>query len=407
MSRRNGFLIAALVLAGFIALAALLVSLAPQPERREPPSRVPFVQTAAVVAGVGAIPVHGAGVVRPVVEVDLAPQVGGRVVWVDPELRSGRGVVAGQVLFRIDVADYLYAARQADAALEARRVELLEAEEAAAIAADEYERFASREGADVPPATPLTLLQPQLKAAQAAFRREEARLAHAKRALVRTQVTAPFDGIVREERVETGQLVAAHVSVGRIFSTDAVEVVVPLADSAASLIPGLWQPQGDGTGRVAARVYAEYGDVRGSWPGFVDRALAALDEATRTIEVIVRVPNPFGDTQGDSQGEDTQGDTQGRGAHPPLLVGKFAEVTIDGAASGPYFRLPRAALQPGDEVWCVGAEGTVRIVPVRVLQRLDDEVFVSGALDPAEPAIVGGIRFATDGMAVRVAGEES
>ena len=402
MSRRKGFLIAALVLAGFIALAALLVSLAPQPERREPPSRVPFVQTAAVVAGVGAIPVHGAGVVRPVVEVDLAPQVGGRVVWVGPLLSSGRRVAAGQVLFRIDVADYLYEARQADAALEARRVELLEAEEAAAIAADEYERFAARAGADVPPATPLTLLQPQLKAAQAAFRREEARLTHAKLALVRTQVTAPFDGIVREERVEVGQLVAAHASVGRIFSTDAVEVVVPLADSVASLIPGLWEPQGDGTGRAAARVYAEYGDVRGSWPGFVDRALAALDEATRTIEVIVRVPNPFGDTQGD-----TQGDTLGRGAHPPLLVGKFAEVAIDGAASAPYFRLPRAALQPGDEVWCVGGNGTVRIVPVRVLQRLDDEVFVSGALDPAEPAIVGGIRFATDGMAVRVAGEES
>ncbi len=46
--------------------------------------------------------------------------------------------------------------------------------------------------------------------------------------------------------------------------------------------------------------------------------------------------------------------------------------------------------------------GTVRIVPVRVLQRLDDEVFVTGALDPAERAIVGGVRFATDGMEVRV-----
>lgn len=188
MSRRKGFLIAAAVLAGFLALAALLVSLAPEPERRDPPSRVPFVQTAAVAAGVGAIPVHGAGVVRPVAEVDLAPQVGGRVVWVDPTLQSGGRVTAGQVLFRLDTADYELGVLQAEAALEARRVELLKAEEAAAIAADEYERFAARAGADALPATPLVLHRPQLEAARTALRREEGAVAHAKLALARTQV---------------------------------------------------------------------------------------------------------------------------------------------------------------------------------------------------------------------------
>ena len=393
MSRRKGFLIAAAVLAGFIALAALLVSLAPEPERRDPPSRIPFVQTAAVVAGTGAIPVHGAGVVRPVAEVDLAPEVGGRVVWVDPDLRSGGRVTAGQVLFRIDTADYSYSVRQAEAALAARRVELLKAEETAAIAADEYERFAARTGADALPATPLALHQPQLDAARTALRREEAAVAHAKLALSRTQVTAPIDGIVRAESVETGLLVTAHEPVGRIFSTDAVEVMVPLADSEAALIPGLWQD--GGAERAEAMVHAEYGDVRGSWPGFVDRALASLDETTRTIEVIVRVPNPFAVS------------TASAPTHPPLLVGKFAEVIIAGAAPGGYFRLRRAGLQPGDEVWCLRSDGTVRIVPVRVLQRLDDEVFVTGALDADEPAIVGGIRFATDGMAVRTAHDES
>ena len=401
MSRRRGFFIATAVLAGFIALAVLLVSLAPEPERRAPPSRVPFVQTVAVVAGVGSIPVHGAGVVRPVAEVDLAPEVGGRVVWVDPQLQSGHRVRAGEVLFRIDADDYRFQVRQAEAALEARRVEFLKAEEAAAIAADEYERFAAGAGAHAPAATPLALHEPQLKAAGAALRREEAGLRHAQLALYRTDVVAPLDGIVREEWVEAGQLVAPNTSVGRIFSTDAAEVVVPLSDIQASLIPGLWEEaQPDGTGHVAALVHADYGDQRGSWPGFVDRALASVDETTRTIEVVVRVPDPFG--AGDLAG------AAGTPAHPPLLVGKFAEVVIDGAVSAAYFRLRRAALRPGDEIWCVRPDDTVRIVPVRVLQRIDGEVFVAGALDPNEPAIVGGIRFATDGMAVRTAdGERS
>lgn len=397
MRRRTGLLIAGAIVGGSVAVAAILVSLKPEPERRDPPSRIPFVETVGVMAGSGVIPVRSAGIVRPSAEIDVAPQVGGRVVWVDPEFRSGRRVAANQVVFRIDEADYQYRVREAEAALAARKVALLEAEEAAAIARDEYARFSAQrpeaEGPGKP--NPLTVRQPQLEAARAALQREEARLAQANLALSRTRVKSPFDGIVRDEWVDTGQVVTADQPVGRLFSTDAVEVVVPLSDADAALIPGLWAARsGDDTGRAAARVVATFGDVRTSWRGFVDRAQASLDEETRTIEVIVRVPDPFL--------TDSAGDPAGNPAHPPLLVGKFAEVTIEGVAPGSYFRTRRAALQPGNEVWSVRRDGTVRIVPVRVLQRIDDEAFVAGALDPGEPVIVGGVRFATDGMAVRV-----
>jgi RND family efflux transporter MFP subunit len=390
MRRRTALLIAGVIVAGSLALAVLLVSLAPEPERREPPSRIPFVETVSVVAGAGAIPVRGAGIVRPSAEIDLAPQVGGRVVWVDPGFRSGRRVAAGQVVFRIDEADYQYQVREAQAALAARKVALLEAEEAAVIARDEFARFSAQRpeagGQDTP--SPLTLRQPQLEAARAALGREEARLAQANLALSRTRVTSPFDGIVRDEWVDPGQVVSADQPVGKLFATDAVEVVVSLSDADAALIPGLWETgSDDNAGRVRASVVAVYGDVRKSWPAFVDRAEASLDEETRTIKVIVRVPEPF---------------EKGASADPPLLVGKFAEVTIEGSAPGSYFRIRRAALQPGNEVWSMRANGTVSIVPVRVLHRIDDEAFVSGALDPGAPVIIGGIRFATDGMAVRV-----
>ena len=389
MRRRAGFLIAAAIVGGSIAVAAFLVSLAPEPERREPPSRIPFVETATVTAGSGAIPVRGAGIVRPAAEIDVAPQVGGRVVWVDPAFRSGRRVAAGQVVFRIDEADYLYRVREAEAALAARRVALLEAEEATAIARDEYARFSAQrpeaEGRSTP--NPLTLRQPQLEAARAAFQREEARLAQANLALSRTRVTSPFNGIVRDEWIDPGQVVSADEPVGKLFATNAVEVVVPLSDADAALIPGLWQTESDDdAGPVGANVVAVYGDVRKSWRAFVDRAEASLDAETRTIKVIVRVPDPF----------------EKDASEPPLLVGKFAEVTIEGSVPGSYFRIRRAALQPGNEVWSIGDNGTVRIVPVRVLHRMDDEAFVSGALDPGAPVIIGGIRFATDGMPVRV-----
>ena len=385
------------IVAGAVLLAAFLVWLAPEPEQREVPSPLPFVTTAPVRAGSGAIPVYGAGTVRPSAEIDIAPQVGGRVVWVNPSLRSGGRIGAGETLFRIDEADYVNRLREAEADVAARRVAMLEAEEEAAIARDEFERFSERRGGSGPDAGigPLVLHEPQLAAARAALERDEARVADANLALARTQVRAPFDGFVRDESVDVGQLVTPGQSVGRLFAADEAEVVAPLSDANAVLIPDLWAlGAGDGEQAVSARVTAQYGAVRYAWDGYVDRADASLDDETRTIDVIVRVPEPF--TAGVPLGGARAPD---RG--PPLLVGKFVDVEISGLAPERYFRIRRAALQPGNEVWTVGAGGAVTIVPVRTLQRGDDEVYVTGGLKDGQPAITGGIQFATNGMRVR------
>lgn len=397
MHKRTGYLIAIAVIAGAVGVATVLVSLAPEPETHEPPSQVPYVNTARIVAGTGPIPVRGAGTVRPSAQVDIAPQVGGRVAWVNKDFVSGRRVEAGQTLFRLEETDYKFGVREAEASLAVREVALLEAREDAAIAQAQYERYAERQGEDASTKpNPLTLHVPQLKAAEAALAREEAALAQAKLALSRTGVMAPFDGVVHDESVDVGQLLAPGQSVGRLFSSDAVEVVVPLSDADAALIPRLWQDEAESQ-RVVAVVFAEYGGVAYAWRGYVDRADASLDAETRTIDVIVHVQDPF--APGASAVSAATLDTT-----PPLLVGKFVEVAIEGLAPADYFKVRRAALQADDEIWMVRDDSTVRIVPVRVLQRIDDEVYVTGELEDGQLAVTGGIRFATDGMLVR-AGE--
>lgn len=375
----------------------LLLSLAPEPESREPPPRIPFAQTARVSAGSGPIPVYGSGTVRPGAEIDIAPQVGGKVVWVDPGFQSGGRVAAGRTLFRIEEADYLYRLQEAEANLASRRVAFLQEQEQAMIARAQYELYSERQGAETAPseASPLALREPQLEAARAALSRDEARVADANLALSRTRVTAPFDGVVRTESVDVGQIVGPGQPVGRLFASNTVEVVVPLSDADAALIPGLWELRaGDGEGGVAVRVIAQYGEGTYAWGGYVDRVEASLDAQTRTVDVIVRVSDPF--TAGVSAGA-----SSASGSPPPLLVGKFVEVEIDGVSPEDYFRLPRAALQTGNEVWAVSEAGVVSIIPVRVLQRADDEVFVTGSLENGQAVITGGIQFATEGMRVQ------
>ncbi|MYJ94864.1 MAG: efflux RND transporter periplasmic adaptor subunit [Proteobacteria bacterium] len=396
MSRLSSFLVAILIIAGSVALASFLVSRAPEPERVESPPQIPYAQTGTVIAGSGAIPVYGAGTVRPGAEVDIAPQVGGRITWVDAGFQSGGRVQAGQAIFRIEEADYLYRVQEAEANLAARRVALLEEQEQAAIARAEYERYSNRlgDGAAQTGVSPLTLREPQLEAARAELKRAEALLADARLALSRTRVTAPFDGHVREESVDAGQIVMAGQTVGRLFASDAVEVVVPLSDGDAALIPGLWELEaGDGEQGVQAIVAVRYGAGKYAWKGYVDRGETSVDELTRTIDVVVRVPDPF------SAGIPV-GATRSSGASPPLLLGEFVEVEITGVAPENFFRAPRAALQPGNELWVVNPGGKVSIVPVRVLQRADDEVFVTGGLEGGQAVITSGIQFATEGMLV-------
>jgi len=385
MNRRKSFLVAAGILLGAVAVAVVMVRLRPEPPLREPPSRVPFVTTAPAVAGEGAIPVYGAGTVRPRAEIDVSAQISGKVAWVSPSFQGGGRVAAGQAFFRIDDADYRNRVQQARANVAAQEVALLRAEEDARIARAEYELFRKRDPEAVPgEANPLALREPQLAAAGAALARDSAALADAELALARTEVLAPFNGIVRNESVAVGQFVAAGQGVGRFYATDAVEVVVPVSDADAALIPDLWRlSAGDGDRRVRATVSAEYGERSHDREGYVDRAEAALDEQTRTIDVIVRVPRPFS------------------GAGPPLLVGQFVEVRIEGAAPERYFTVPRAALRTGNEVWALRAGNLVAIVPVEVLQRSDDAVYVTGALEPGQAVVVSGIRIATEGMIVR------
>lgn len=397
MNRGKSLLLASAILLISTIVAYLMVWLKPQPEIRPLTSRAPFAVTASAVVGTGAIPVYGAGTVRPVAKIDVAAEINGKVVWVDPAFQSGGRVRKGQILFRIDDADYRNRVQQARANVAAQHVALLRANEEAQIARAEYAQF-RRDQTDIAKANPLALWEPQLEAARASVARDSAVLADAELALARTNVRAPFRGVVQTESIDVGQFVVAGQSVGRLYATDAVEVVVPLSDANAALIPGLWELKaGDGDRRVVARVIAEYGDGSYAWEGYVDRAEASLDEQTRTINVIVRVPNPF------TSGTRVEGADADPG--PPLLVGKFAEVRIEGIIPDRYFILRRSALRPGNEIWAVRDDSLLTIVPVRVLQRSDDKVFVTGTLKAGQAVVIGGIKVATEGRVVRIGGD--
>ena len=275
MGRKLSFVIAGIILVVCVSVAAILTVTRPETARQEPPPRTPYVTTATVMTG------EGAGTVQPHTEVHVTTEVPGRIVWVNPAFQSGGRVSSGEILFRIDNAEYLGRVDRARASVAAQEVELMRTKAEFRIAKERVDKWKHEGDSNRP--TPV-----------AALDRDQAELAEAELRLSRTTIYSPFSAAVVSESVTMGQFVATGQNVGHLYGTELVEVSVPLPDESAALIPELWSLKpGTDNRNIPALVTARYGDQQYSWTGTVDRVEAAPESQTRTIEVIIHVRNPF------------------------------------------------------------------------------------------------------------------
>ena len=386
--RRRLTLQAAILSIGALIASALLLS-RPAPERITTPRLAPLVTATLMTPRSTPLVVEGTGTVRPAAEITLSAEVGGRVVVVSPKLVRGGVFSAKDTLFKLDDQSYRNAVSVAQAEVEQRKVDVALAAQNQLIAQREYELLKQRLGSDAPPDTSLAAQlarqQPQYEAAEASLYRAEAQLADAELNLERTAVLAPFSGRVRSEAVDIGQFISPGQAVADIYGTEAVEVDISLSTRQAALIDGLWTD--DGAGRTPAVVRSEFGGSWHEWSGFVDRASGALDEATRTVQIVIRVPDPF----------------DASAIRPPLLVGSYARSRIAGRAVEAYYAIPRTALRDGPSVWTATTQGTLVSLPVEIIQEIQDTVFLIADMGDTTKVIVSDLAVMTEGMRIRIA----
>lgn len=379
-----------LILGGGLLAAFSLVASRPVPERIATPRLAPMVTTETLAPRDAPLLVEGTGTVRPTSEITLSAEVGGRVVMVSPKLVRGGAFAIGDTLLKTDDRSYRNAVSIARAEVEQRRVDVALAAQNQAIAQREYELLRQRLGsaapADTSLAAQLARQQPQYEAAQASLYRAEAQLADAELSLTRSVVVAPFAGRVRSETVDIGQFISPGQAVAEIYGTDAVEVDISLSTRQAALIDDLWSENEQV--RIPATVRAEFGGAWHEWEGFVEHASGALDETTRTVEVVIRIPSPFAAAD----------------ARPPLLIGSYVRADIIGRAVGTHYAVPRSALREGSTVWAVTEEGTLVSRPVRVIQEIQDTVFVRADMAAAPRIVISDLSVMTEGMEVRIDG---
>ena len=370
-----------------VAVMGVLILSRPEPRREVRENPGALVEVLKVTRGDRRIRVQGTGTVQPRQEITLTPQVNGRVTMIAPEFVAGGFFSKGDVLFKVEDADYRLAVERAQAALAKAEYELAAMAGQARIARQEWERLDL--GGDEEP-NPLVLYEPQMKNARADLLSARAMLRQAELDLERTLLRAPFDAVVLSETVDLGQYVRAGTSVAALAGTKQAEIVVPLQleELAWLTIPR----QGEKRSGSPAVVQLTTGEENFSWTGRVVRRLADVDPQGRMARLVVGISDPYG-LQKDA------------GPRPMLSMGSFVQVTLQGAVLPEVVVLPASALRDGDSVWIMN-DGHLKTKPVEVLRRARDEVIIGEGLTPGDLVVLTHLAGAAEGMKLRPAGAD-
>lgn len=366
--------------AGFM-LIGLMGAARPKIQRQAPQITPPAVFFVVAKPQTVTLDVYAQGEVKPRTDITLTAEVSGRVLKTSPAFVDGGAFNAGDLLLKIEDSDYRVQVASARARF-AQAEENLRREEAES-------KLARKDAEDLgkgATASELTLRQPQLAQARAQYESARADLGAAQIDLERTDIRAPFKGRVRTRSVGQGQYVGPGAQLGRIFSTDAVEIRLTLTDNDLGKL-GL--PFGfvesDKARGPAVALSGAIANVEHNWVGRIARTEGSIDPTTRQVAAVAVVDDPYG------AGSDN-------GA--PLAVGLFVDARITGKTYDGAFRIPRSALYGRNEIYVIGKDDILEKRAVTIASAERDMIIVSEGVKAGERIVTSPLRGAAPGAKV-------
>ncbi len=379
-----------LVLLGGGSALYFLVVMQPEASTVEKEITLPLVRAQRVEHETLQMQVKSQGNVEPKREIDLVPEVSGKVIFVSPSLIDGGFFEEGETLLKIDPRDFELAETQqrAQVAEKQYRLKLEEAEAAAA----QREWKALGKGAEP---DSLVLREPQLAEARASLAAAQAMLQKASLDLERAIIKAPFAGRVRSESVDIGQFISIGSPLAQIYSVDVAEIRLSIPDVEVAYldVPLRYRDLSSPTAAPEVRLTANFAGKTFEWMGKIVRTDGQIDSLTRQVTLIAAVQDPYAHSENQNR--------------PPLAVGMFVEAEILGKSFENLVKLPRSAMQSANRVLVVDAENRLRFREVEILRRAQDSILISSGLEDGELVCLSKLQGVTDGMRVQVEVTES
>lgn len=388
-----GLVILILVLG--VAMAKVLIKMKKPPQKKEQVVLAPLLNAVAVSPDTTRMTVRGSGTVQARMEVQVVPQVSGKVVECNPQLVNGGFFKAHEPLVKIEQTDYTLAVESAAATVAQAEVQLEREKAEADVAKKEWQKLKPGEEPD----SVLVFRGPQIRNARAQLKAAQARLAKAELDLERTTLKMPFDGRVVSTHIDIGQYITIGAPVATVYRTDIVEIVVPLEDSELAWFDVPMDGNGDSASKsfAAVDVFTNFAGSEHHWQGRLTRTEGRIDARSRMVHVVVQVDDPF----------------KTKAGQPPLVPGMFVHVDIQGKQVTSLSRVPRYAIRNGNTVWLAvnespsgnaSAGDTMKLVikPVKILRMDRTSAYVSEGLQAGDRVVTSPLETVTDGMAIRI-----
>lgn len=379
-----------LILAAAIASTAFMMANRIVPERLEVVEQAVAVEVTAIAHTTEQVRVRAQGTVTAAQQVQVRPEVAGRIVELSPSLVPGGLFTAGETIASIDERDYQIQLVARQEAVAQTRLALRQEQAWQAVAEEEWELLEASIPAEESNRD-LALHIPQIEQAEAAIAAAEGALAKAELDLERCTVTAPFNAVVIREQVDRGQLVNPQTEIATLVGTDAywVRVSLPVEHLEWIEIPGR-----EGRRGSSATVTHRAGAVENRRQGRIERLLGNVDPAGRMARLLIAIEDPLG------------------GPDLPLLLGSYVTVEIHGRMIDDAISIPRRALREihlddtagaREGFWIMDGDDRLATYQAEVLWRGEETVIIANGLADGERLITSSIATPIEGMKLSVA----
>jgi RND family efflux transporter MFP subunit len=387
--KRTWMIVLPLLVIAVGALGAVaMIKARPDPQTVIPEPPVPLVRVQRVELQDLSYTVMSQGTVKPRTATILVTEVSGRIVEVAPSFEGGGFLQKGELLVRIDDADYRQAVIQAGAQVAQAELQLAREQAEAEVAVEEWQDLGGGE------VSPLTLREPQVADATARLGSARAALERAERDLQRTEVRSPYAGRLREKSVDVGQFVNRGARLADIYAVDYAEIRLPIPDADLAFIdlPLDHRDLKRTGGGPAVTLRAHFAGRLNEWHGRLVRTEGEIDPRSRMVHAVAQVKDPYGLSR--------------EAGGPPLAAGLFVEAEIEGISVEDVVVLRRSAMRNRSELLVVDEDDRLRFRTVEILRTTPDSVVIGSGLQPGERVCLSVLAAVTDGMKVRPLDEE-
>jgi len=307
--------------------------------------------------------VSSQGTVKPRTETIVVAEVSGKIVSVSPDFVAGGFFHKGEVLLQIDPSDYRAGLKRAEAALASREAKLADETARSEQALKDWQNMGK-------PGQPsdLGLRKPQMADARANVSAAEADVEKARRDLERTQITVPYDGLVRQKAVDIGQYVTPGTRLGVTFAVDTAEVRLPLTNSDLKYLdlPTGTQAKNQEKPYPPVTLSTQRAGDTDQWQAQIIRTEGVVDETSRVVYAVAQIIDPY--------------DVLGKSHQSELKVGTFVNAEIQGQFAENVVVLPRYVLQSDNTVLIINDDDVLEILPVTVLRAEPKRIYISSGV---------------------------